>query len=166
MGACTLRVPAAFAEVDPRGVIRQSTKIRVVDDPRKVRALRTAQKINDELKTFWRASLGGQKADAQARYDQARIVARRVGFEYLGATEVARLPMDEILRRIETLAEGEIVAAVGVADGQSVLVLEGPFASFPAIVEAVLAGDTVKVVVSLFGRPVPLVLDFAKVATQ
>ncbi|MBB2963776.1 tyrosine-type recombinase/integrase [Methylobacterium sp. R2-1] len=99
------RVPAAFAEVDPRGVIRQSTKIRVVDDPRKVRARRAAQKINDELETFWRASLGGQKADAQARYDQARIMARRMGFEYLGAAEVARLPMDEILGRIEALAE-------------------------------------------------------------
>ncbi|MFC6389906.1 integrase [Methylorubrum zatmanii] len=99
------RVPAAFAEVDPRGVIRQSTKIRVVDDPRKVRARRAAQKINEELETFWRASLGGQKADAQARYDQARIMARRMGFEYLGAAEVARLPMDEILRRVEALAE-------------------------------------------------------------
>ncbi|GJE81938.1 hypothetical protein CJNNKLLH_3294 [Methylorubrum thiocyanatum] len=53
------RMPAAYVEVDPRGVIRQSTKIRVVDDPRKVHARRTAQKINEEMETFWRASLGG-----------------------------------------------------------------------------------------------------------
>lgn len=98
-------MPAAFVEVDPRGVIRQSTRIRVVDDPRKVRARRAAQQINEELETFWRASLGGKQADAQARYDQARITARRLGFEYLGATEVARLPVAEILKRVEVLAE-------------------------------------------------------------
>lgn len=100
------RVPAAFAEVDPRGVIRQFTETRAVDDPRKVRARCAAQKINDELETFWRASLGGSKANAQARNDQARIMARRLGFERLGAAEVARLPMDEIPRRVEALACG------------------------------------------------------------
>ncbi|CAO4138581.1 transcription termination/antitermination protein NusG [Methylorubrum aminovorans] len=78
----------------------------------------------------------------------------------------ARLDPIALQRFADAVAEGEIVAAVGVAVGQSVLVLEGPFASFPAIVEAVLAGDKVKVGVSLFGRPVPLVLDLAKVAAR
>lgn len=78
----------------------------------------------------------------------------------------ARLDPVALQRFADAVAEGEIVAAVGVVVGQGVLVLEGPFASFPAIIEAVLPGDKVKVGVSLFGRPVPLVLDLAKVATR
>lgn len=78
----------------------------------------------------------------------------------------ARLDPVVLQRFADAVAEGEIVAAVGIAVGQSVLVLDGPFASFPAIVEAVLPSDKVKVGVSLFGRSVPLVLDLAQVATR
>lgn len=78
----------------------------------------------------------------------------------------ARLDPVVLQRFADAVAEGEIVAAVGVAVGQSVLVQEGPFASFPAVIEAVLPGDRVKVGVSLFGRSVPLVLDLAQVATR
>lgn len=98
------RVPAAFAEFDPRGVIRQSTKIRVADDPRKVRAARAAARINSELETYWRDGLRGDHSEAKARYDKARKDARRLGFEYITAAEIAQRPIAEILARFEALA--------------------------------------------------------------
>lgn len=98
------RVPMGYAEIDGRGVIRQSTKILVTDDPRGIRAGRAAERINAELETFWRASLTGESADAKARYDRARISARRLGFEYITAAEVAQRPIAEILERFEALA--------------------------------------------------------------
>lgn len=101
------RVPLAFAEHDTRGIVRQSTRIRIADDPRGTRAGRAADRINAELEAFWRASLVGESTDAKARYDRARKDARRLGFEYITAAEVAQRPIAEILARFEALAAGK-----------------------------------------------------------
>ncbi|WP_345821136.1 hypothetical protein ABC766_03345 [Methylobacterium fujisawaense] len=83
------RVPLSLAGLDKRRFALQSTKIRVADDPRGVKARRVADRINVETEAFWRALLGGQ---AQERYDAARAPARGFGFDYLEAEDVARDP--------------------------------------------------------------------------
>ncbi|MDP4024445.1 hypothetical protein Q8W71_17610 [Methylobacterium sp. NEAU 140] len=61
------------------------------------------------------------------------------------------------------LAAGEIVRPVGISVGEQVVVMTGSFASFPAVVEAILPGDRIKVAVSIFGRPSPVELGIADV---
>jgi transcriptional antiterminator NusG len=48
--------------------------------------------------------------------------------------------------------------------GESVRVIDGPFANFSGTIEEVKTDkQKVKVVVSMFGRPTPVELDFAQV---
>ncbi|MCJ2080731.1 hypothetical protein MKK49_05500 [Methylobacterium sp. J-090] len=75
----------------------------------------------------------------------------------------ARLDADGLQQFVDVIARGEIVEPVGVKIGQSVVVTEGPFASFPAVVEEVLPHDRIKVAVSIFGKASPIDLDIAQV---
>ncbi|GEP11445.1 tyrosine-type recombinase/integrase [Methylobacterium gnaphalii] len=138
------RVPAAFAEFDPRGVIRQSTKIRVIDDPRKVRAARAAARINSELEAYWRDGLRGDAVAARARYDKVRRDARRLGFEYISAVEVSQRPIEEILQRFEALAARNVIddkpaeaALLGTVPAPA-LELTGLFDEFETLMKASL----------------------------
>ena len=54
-------------------------------------------------------------------------------------------------------------SSVSFSEGDSVKVIEGPFASFVGTVEAVSDKGKVKVNVSIFGRPTPVELDFSQV---
>jgi transcriptional antiterminator NusG len=49
------------------------------------------------------------------------------------------------------------------SEGDSVRVIEGPFASFVGTVETVTDKGKVRVQVSIFGRPTPVELDFTQV---
>ena len=49
------------------------------------------------------------------------------------------------------------------SEGDSVKVIEGPFASFVGTIEQVSDKGKLKVNVSIFGRPTPVELDFAQV---
>jgi len=52
------------------------------------------------------------------------------------------------------------------SSGDSVKVIEGPFASFVGVVEAVNSNGKLKVNVSIFGRPTPVELDDTQVEKQ
>lgn len=139
------RVPLAYAAQDTRGIVRQSTRIRIADDPRGIRAGRAADRLNAELEAFWRASLVGESVDAKARYDRARKDARRLGFEYLTAPEVAQRPIGEILERFEVLAAGKpddraAEAAVLGTVAPPALDLDGLFDEFEALMKPSLLG--------------------------
>ena len=54
-------------------------------------------------------------------------------------------------------------ASVDFVEGESVKVIEGPFASFVGTVESVNDKGKIKVNVSIFGRPTPVELDFGQV---
>jgi transcriptional antiterminator NusG len=63
-------------------------------------------------------------------------------------------------------AEGNVKktrSATSYSAGDSVKVIEGPFASFVGTVEAVNANGKLKVNVSIFGRPTPVELDDTQV---
>ncbi len=49
------------------------------------------------------------------------------------------------------------------SEGDSVKVIEGPFASFVGTIESVSDKGKIKVSVSIFGRPTPVELDFSQV---
>ncbi|GGC68288.1 tyrosine-type recombinase/integrase [Chelatococcus reniformis] len=95
------RVPENCAELDRRGIVKQSTRIKVVDDPRGARARRETDRINGELEAYWRGLLDGQSAEAQRRYDAARRRARSFGFDYAPAADIAARPAAEIVARVE-----------------------------------------------------------------
>lgn len=76
----------------------------------------------------------------------------------------ARLDPAELQRLVDKLAEAEIVRPTGVSVGQSVLVREGPFAGFPAVVDAMLPNDRIRVAMSIFGRASKLTLEIARVS--
>lgn len=53
--------------------------------------------------------------------------------------------------------------SVNFSEGDSVKVIEGPFASFVGTIEAVNEKGKVRVNVSIFGRPTPVELDFTQI---
>jgi integrase len=113
------RVPHEFADIDRRGIVKQSTKIRVAEDPKGRRAARVAAHINAELEGYWRGLVEGRAAEAERRYQAARKRARALGFEYTPAAELATLPVNEILARLDVLVgrrveeETEVAAVLG-----------------------------------------------------
>lgn len=53
--------------------------------------------------------------------------------------------------------------SINFTEGESVKVIEGPFANFVGTIEAVSDKGKVKVNVSIFGRPTPVELDFTQI---
>ena len=91
------RVPAPFASLDPRGIVRQSTRIRIADDRTGRRAARIAHKLNEELEIFWHALSHGQDAAQANAFDAARRRARSLGFDYLDSAQLLALPLERCL---------------------------------------------------------------------
>ena len=77
------RVPTAFTHLDKRGLVRISTRIRVADDPRGVRAQTAITKLNANLEAYWRGLATGSPDVATADYHIAKRRARALGFYYV-----------------------------------------------------------------------------------
>ncbi len=114
------RVPKEFAELDRRVLVRISTNIAVADDPRAVRAKAIVHQLNRELEAYWLGMHGGKSAEAELRYNSAKTRARSLGLAYQTADELAAGPLDEILRRVQLLADNnalekdsEVAAVLG-----------------------------------------------------
>ena len=78
----------------------------------------------------------------------------------------ARLDAVGLQLFVDRIAKGEIVEPVGVKVGQSVMVIDGPYASFPATVDHILSDDSnVRVIVSMtmFGKATPIELNIAQI---
>ncbi|HEX3861124.1 MAG TPA: tyrosine-type recombinase/integrase [Stellaceae bacterium] len=97
------RVPREFAEVDRRGIIKHSTKIKVRDDRTGRRAVRVAQRLNQELELLWQQSCGAGRTAELSRYDQARQHARSIGFDYIENDVLVAAPPEKRLERLEML---------------------------------------------------------------
>ncbi|MBS0252709.1 MAG: hypothetical protein JSR78_16765 [Proteobacteria bacterium] len=51
------RVPKIYAHLDRRGVVKISTRMRISDDPRAIRARGVVEKLDAELQYEWRERL-------------------------------------------------------------------------------------------------------------
>lgn len=98
------RVPAEFAAVDHRGIVRHSTKVRVAGDRTGRRATRVADQLNTELEAHWQKLSGGCGGAAANRYEEVRRHARFLGFDYLEAPQIVSLPPEQRFERLEAWA--------------------------------------------------------------
>ena len=83
-----------------------------------------------------------------------------------GKVKPPEVPEEEVLRvtrQMETGAE-KVTPKVKFSVGESVQVIDGPFSGFNGAVEEINPEKgKVKVLVSIFGRPTPVELDFVQV---
>jgi transcriptional antiterminator NusG len=86
---------------------------------------------------------------------------------FIGGTKdkPSPIPDEEALQMVNQLHEGfkKVKTSISFSEGDSVRVIEGPFASFVGTVEAINEKGKVRVQVSIFGRPTPVELDFSQV---
>ncbi len=87
------------------------------------------------------------------------------GFVGGSATQPQALTEDEAKAMLGIGDSGQKVtrSTVDFTEGETVKVIEGPFASFVGTIEAVNDKGKIKVNVSIFGRPTPVELDFSQV---
>lgn len=107
------RVPLEYAALDPRGIVRHSTRVKVADDRTGRRAARVALTLNEELEAFWSGLARGQTAGELGRYDEARRRARSLGFDYVPNGHLLALPAEKRLERLETLVAKGLVSDSG-----------------------------------------------------
>ncbi|CAM8671112.1 Integrase, catalytic domain containing protein [Paracoccaceae bacterium] len=93
------RVPRRYREVEAREFIWIS-----LHTDSETQARIKAPTIWQEMIEAWEAKMVGASADADAAFAAAKNLAARRGFRYLPAAEVAKLPTEEILRRVEAVA--------------------------------------------------------------
>jgi transcriptional antiterminator NusG len=86
---------------------------------------------------------------------------------FIGGTKDKPMPIsdEEAASMTASLAEGfkRTRTVANFSEGDSVKVIEGPFASFVGVVENISDKGKVKVQVSIFGRPTPVELEFSQV---
>ena len=94
------RVPQEYADLDKRGIVQQSTKIRVADDPKAIRASQVANNLNAALERYWRDLAESDSAQAVRDYEAAIKAAKR-----LGISAHISAPVDDDKRIIAELRE-------------------------------------------------------------
>jgi integrase len=103
-------VPAEFARLDRRGIVRHSTRVKIADDRIGRKAARVAYTLNEELERFWKSLTDGQSHADITRYDEARRHARTLGYDYIPNSELIDFPQNKRLERLEALvAKGLII---------------------------------------------------------
>ena len=101
------RVPREYSELDMRGIVQQSTRVRIADDPRGLRASEVAERLNRALETYWQSLLDGNTGRAVAEYEAARRAARRMRISPPIEDAVQRTIAD-LLYRIEKLTADQV----------------------------------------------------------
>ncbi len=101
------RVPKRYAGVESRKLIKVSLKT-----DSESAALGKAEAVWRGLLQSWEYALSGDTVTAEQRYLWAMSTAQRMGFDYLPVAEVAKLPIDEILSRIEAASDEQSEDAV------------------------------------------------------
>lgn len=86
---------------------------------------------------------------------------------FVGGQKPQAVPMHEVEKVTQQMVEGteKVRPHISFVIGESVTVIDGPFANFNGTVEEINDEKAkVKVSVSIFGRPTPVELDFIQVA--
>jgi integrase len=101
------RVPLQHQHLDPRGMIRRTTGVRIGNDPHGVAARRVAEGFDAAEESYW-AGLGGDSAaKATAEYLAACQAATKLGVSAPLPQQATRV-IAELLDRIERLERGNI----------------------------------------------------------
>lgn len=90
------RVPARYAAIDERDFVQVSLHTDSL-----IIAKSKAAEVWRQMVEAWEAKLDGHHAEGATRMKAARNLAQRRGYRYMDASDVARLPIEEILTRVE-----------------------------------------------------------------
>lgn len=96
------RVPRRYASVDSRDYVW----ISLATDSESI-AARKASEVWASLIEAWEAKLAGDTDDAEVRFNAARELAKKRGYRYLDAPAVAKLSLDDLLKRVEAVADSK-----------------------------------------------------------
>jgi len=107
------RVPKALKAYDPRTFIKIGLKTSC-----EVEAHKAAIRCNEEINAYWQKLLHNSSQHSQDKFVAAVNAARIWGFNYYIASEIAKLPMHELMRRIQqnpenVLTENRVDAVLG-----------------------------------------------------
>jgi integrase len=125
------RVPKEFRAFDKRGIVQHSTKIRIADDPRSIRAGEVAERMNGALESYWRDLIESDQAQAVADYEAAMNAARRIGVS-APIDDASKRTIAELLDRIEKL-ENKLGGVNTLADDRSAVLAVYDAAPKPAM---------------------------------
>jgi integrase len=101
------RVPLQYAHLDPRGMIRQTTGVRIGSDPHGIAAQRVAERMDANLEIYWRDLSSGGAAKALAEYKAACEAATKLGVAPPLPQQALRT-IEELLSRIERLESTKV----------------------------------------------------------
>jgi integrase len=101
------RVPKEYAELDRRGIVQQSTKVRVADDPKAIRARQVANDLNSALERYWRDLVESDSAQAVRDYETALNAAKKMRLS-LPIEDPTKRTIAELLDRIEKLSGSRV----------------------------------------------------------
>jgi integrase len=101
------RVPLQFQHLDPRGIIRQTTGIRIGADPYGAAARKVAEGMDAALETYWANLAAGGDAKALAEYQAACQAAVKLGVSPPMPQQAMRT-IEELLDRIDRLERGKV----------------------------------------------------------
>lgn len=93
------RVPRRYRGVEPRKVVW----ISLHTDSQTVTKSK-ADRAWIQMNEAWEARLAGNSVDADVRYEAARDLARVRGFRYLNASAVSKLPVENVVQRVEAIS--------------------------------------------------------------
>lgn len=99
------RVPTPYRDYDKRGMVFQSTGVRIADDPHAHVARHLLAKLDADLFEHWRKLADEHDPDPRQRHAAAVATARSVGIDYAVAGEVAKMPPRAIVDRIKLLGD-------------------------------------------------------------
>ncbi|OWY07390.1 integrase [Thioclava sp. F42-5] len=102
------RVPKGYASVDPRREVVISLRTGSEEVARQKAPALWAEQVE-----VWEAMLDGDTEDAEARFAAAKRFAKARGYRFLEARKVARLPVEELLARIDLVASDEMRDPLG-----------------------------------------------------
>ncbi|WP_374633016.1 DUF6538 domain-containing protein [Paracoccus sp. (in: a-proteobacteria)] len=94
------RVPARYAAIDERDFVQVSLHTDSL-----IIAKSKAAEVWRQMVEAWEAKLDGHHAEGATRMKAARNLAQRRGYRYMDASDVARLPIEEILTRVESTVD-------------------------------------------------------------
>lgn len=92
------RVPRRYASVEPIPILQ----LGLHTDSLEIARIKAPQ-VWAEMIEAWEAKLDGDSAEGEARLTAARNIAQRRGFRFLHVQDVARLPLKEIMARMDAI---------------------------------------------------------------